>query len=145
MHIENDKAYELAQCMSKLFCLMKPKKFINDIKPSQMMVMVSIAHINIAKGYATPSMISDELGLSKSALTAILNTLEEKKLIQQSLSNEDRRMLLLSITSEAEKLLDVYHDNIQSSLLNLTTYLGEEDTEKLIYLIKKANNFFTKD
>ena len=145
MHTENDKAYELAQSMSKLFCLMKPKKFIKDIKPSQMMVLISIGHANKTKGFATPSMICDELSLSKSALTAILNTLEEKNLIQRKLSSEDRRMLLLTITDEAKKLHDLYHQNVQSSLLSLTSYLGEEDTEKLIELINKANNFFIKD
>ena len=44
-----------------------------------MMVIMSIAFLSKEKGVATPSLVCEELGLSKSGLTAILNTLEDKK------------------------------------------------------------------
>lgn len=144
MPINNEKSYELAQGLTKLFSLMKPKKIMKDVNPTQMMVIMSIAYICKDKGYATPSMISEELGLSKSALTAILNSLEEKNLIERQLSKEDRRMIMLKLTDKSVALHVEYHGKVNSSILNLANYLGEEDTEKFIQLISKANNYLNK-
>lgn len=88
MPIYNEKAYELAQVLTKLLCHMKPKKIMSDVNPSQMMVIMAITFSCKEKGYVTPSMISEELGLSKSALTAILNSLEEKKLYRKRVNQK---------------------------------------------------------
>jgi DNA-binding MarR family transcriptional regulator len=144
MPIYNEKAYELAQVLTKLLCHMKPKKIMSDVNPSQMMVIMAITFNCKEKGYVTPSMISEELGLSKSALTAILNSLEEKKYIERELSKEDRRMIMLKLTEKSVALHEEYHSKVNSSILNLANYLGEEDTEKFIQLITKANNFLNK-
>ena len=142
--ISSDKAYDLAQGLTKLLSFLKPKKFVKDIKPIQMMVLMSICFLTKENGYAIPSMISEELGLSKSALSAILNSLEQKKLLTRQLSSEDRRMLLLSLTKDAFKLMDTYHENVKISVMQLADYLGEDDTEKFIELLTKANKYLEK-
>lgn len=145
MAITQEKAYELAQSMIKLFVFFKPKKFINNVKPIEIMVLKTISIVG-KENHAgvTPSKICEELGLSKSALTAILNSLEERKFIDRTLSKDDRRMIFVSLTTEANKLMDTCHSDLQNTFLNLAEYLGEEDTLKFIELISKSQEFLMK-
>ena len=142
MSESSDKAYILAQELMKLFSYFKPKKFSGEIKIAQIIVIKSILFLNNEYGYATPSMVCEGLGMSKSNLTAILNFLEKKGLIKRKLSPEDRRKLLLSLTNDANKLLEHYHDQIKYSTSNLIDFFGEEDTKKFVELLTKANDYF---
>ncbi len=145
MALTSDKGYELTQGMQKLYISMKPRNFIKGIKPTQMMVMMCVYHNTKDEKTTTPSVICEELGLSKSALSAILNILEEKALIERHLSSDDRRMLILKLTDGAINLIGQYHDKIHKSIQEFTEYLGNEDTDEFIRLVNKANKFFAKD
>lgn len=144
MGVSPEKTYNLAQGMTKLVHCFKPKQFMKDIKPIQMMVIMSIKFMSNDNKNVTPTLICEELGLSKSALTATLNSLEEKGLVTRQLSPNDRRMLLLFLTETAMKLMNSFHDNVQISANNLANYLGDEDTDKFIELLAKSNEFLRK-
>ena len=145
MAISQDSAFELAQAMTKLFLLLKPKKNINNIKPIEFMVLKATSIIGKCKDNdVTPSKICEELGLSKSALTAVLNSLEDNGLIERNLSKDDRRMIFVSLTDKALTMMNEYHQSLQNSFKNLAEYLGEEDTAKFIELLNKSQYFISK-
>ncbi len=144
MSPDSDKTYDLSQAIFKLFSYFKPKHSFSDLKPTKIMVLMSIRHLVEENGYAVPSMICDELGLSKSSLTAILNEFEEQNFITREISKEDRRMLLLSLTEKAKAKICEHHSYMKKSISDLIDYLGEEDADKLTELIIKANNYFEK-
>lgn len=145
MPVESEKAYELAQTFTKLFVFFKPKRFIKDLKPTEMMVLMSVTFISKDGIVVTPSKICDKLGFSKSSLTAILNSLEEKELIERTLSKDDRRMIFINLTAQSKQLLNSYHNDVNNYLTNLADFLGEEDTEKFIELLKKAHTYISEN
>ena len=145
MSVSSEKGYELAQSIMKLFMFFKPKKNLYNIKPIEMMTIKSIAHIGAENTKdVTPKMICNELGLSKSALTAVLNSLEEKNFIERKLSKDDRRMILITLTEKASNFHEQFHLSMQNTLLNLAESLGEEETDKLIELLKKTYTYFSE-
>jgi len=145
MSIESERVYELAHSMMKLFIMLKPKKTVDSLNPIEFMVLRSISNEgNVGEADVTPTKICDELGLSKSALTGILNSLEEKNLIIRTLAKDDRRMILLTLTSEATKAMHSCHSYVKSSIHNLAEFLGEEDTENFIKLLNKSREFLAK-
>ena len=128
----------------KLFIFFKPKK-ISDLKPIEFIVLKAIRlNGRDNDNCVTPSKICDELGLSKSALTAILNSLEDKQIIERNLSHNDRRMIILTLTEKGQELINDCHAEIRTPFINLSEYLGEEDTLKLIDLLNKSYEFLSK-
>ena len=139
-----EKAYEIMQGLQKLFSIMKPKHYIKEISPAQIMVMMSIHFMSLENGYTSPSCICRELGMSKSALTPILNKLEESEYIERKLSGNDRRKFDLTLTPKANLVLEAYQKNMQITVLNLIEHLGDEQTEEFLRLINLANDFYSK-
>lgn len=136
---ENSKYLELSQSLIRLVKFFKPKPPTGLIKPPEMMVIMTLHFLN-RKGNNTvnPSDISDELGFSKSALTAILNSLEEKMLIERSVDEQDRRRIILKPTQGTIDLIEDHVNSVKNSALKLSKSFNKEDTEKLIELINKA-------
>lgn len=145
MKPSEEKAYDIMQGLQKLFNIMKPKQIIKSITPAAMMVMMSAYYLSNSKGYTTPSEISSELGMSKSALTFILNKLEHSGLIKRTLSSTDRRKFELTLTDSSKAILADYHKSIKKSVLSLMDDFGEKDTDEFLRLINKANNFYFND
>ena len=60
------------------------------------------------KGIHEPSALAKELELSPSRLTRILDTLEKRNLIVRTISEADRRGVLVSLTADGDKLIERY-------------------------------------
>lgn len=145
MKVSEEKAYDIMQGLQKLFNIMKPRHFIKEITPAAMMVMMSVHFLSEEKGYTTPSEICKELGMSKSALTFILNKLELSAMIERKLSVSDRRKIELSLTQKSRGILADYHKSMKKNVLSLMEDFGEKDTNEFLRLINKANNFYFND
>lgn len=134
-----NKSYDIAQCFTRLFRLTRPKKAEQLMKPTQLMVMLAIVRSKeTGKDGITPSEICHELGFSKSGLTALLNSLEQSGYIYRELSSEDRRKIIIRVTSKAEKIHEQFHNGVNSNLSGLSEYLGEDDTDELLRLLEKT-------
>ncbi|NLZ77154.1 MAG: MarR family transcriptional regulator [Spirochaetales bacterium] len=62
----------------------------------------------VEKGVAEPSALAKELNLSPSRLTRVIDSLEERELVQRTLSITDRRSLVISLTEAGEELVHAY-------------------------------------
>ncbi|ANQ53060.1 MarR family transcriptional regulator [Thermosipho sp. 1063] len=51
---------------------------------------------------------SEKMGLSKSAITVLIDKLENKKLVKRNRSSEDRRLILISPTNNGKKLFESF-------------------------------------
>ena len=72
-----------------------------NITPAQFEVLQKLYF----KGSMRMSDMSNELGVAKSTITGIVKGLEEKGYVGKRRSSDDRRVVLLSITSEGEKVI----------------------------------------
>jgi len=63
---------------------------------------------SIKRGIQEPGLIAQEMDLSPSRLTRILNVLEERKYITRKISEGDRRVISVQLTRQGDKLVTTY-------------------------------------
>lgn len=136
-----DKTYQIAQHFAKVCIFCKPRK--DDVlKPTEIMVLMQVcSNVKSDNEGIIPTEICEELGLSKSSLTALLNSLEDKGFIERELSSEDRRKIIVRATSKAKDFHNQFHKGLNNRFNGISEYLGEEEANKLIELLEKTHRF----
>ncbi len=92
-------------------------------------------------GEATPGEISRELGTSTARITAVLGSLEKKGLLERSMDSRDRRKILVALTQAGWKQAEALETEMLQTTRSLIEYMGEEDTETGIRLLKKLQGW----
>ena len=86
---------------------MRRKRISADIIFHEFLLLRKIQRIQTEKNDPVyPSDLSDKLNLSKSYITAVLNSLEKKELIVRTLDTADRRRLPVLITDKGRQIFD---------------------------------------
>lgn len=87
-----------------------------------------------------PSMLSDNLYVSRSRVTATLSSLRKKAYITMEISEVDRRKMCVTLTEEGEEFIKAKQKNVEGYFQQLVEGLGKQDTIHLIELIEKSIN-----
>lgn len=108
-------------------------------KNQSMAVMI----IGKAEGI-TPTALSKLINMEKGSLTALIDSLVEKKLAIRSNDPEDRRKILLSLTSEGIEHMKAIEEQSKQELLLMVANLDEKEVNQmhdslkiLVELLKK--------
>lgn len=139
---EKNISFNLARSIMKLFLMLKPKRQPSNIKPIETMIIMCVNGMLHKEKYVTPSMVCNELGISKSNLTNMLNSLEKKGFLKREFCPEDRRNVSIVLMPKAEEIHIQFHEEMDRKIMELTNHLGEEDTIKLVELLSKSLSFF---
>ena len=86
----------------------------------------------------SPSEIGEILGISRPAITAILNTLEEKDLILRTMDHLDKRRILVELSQKGRAGLEEVENEMLKRVGQIMQALGEEQSEQLRSLLNKA-------
>ncbi|PYE52317.1 MarR family transcriptional regulator [Paenibacillus barcinonensis] len=81
--------------------------------------------------------VARQLSLSSGATTIVLNQLESENLIQRVRSEEDRRIVWLSLTEEGEQLARMLNANRGRMTWELLQALTEEEQQLMLGMLKK--------
>lgn len=112
----------------------KSHKQINDSMHGENFVLL---YISQHKGNVIPSDISNEMGITSARIAATLNSLEGKGLIERRIDADDRRRILIDLTEQGKEQVQKHYKMITSMVTNMLEYLGEEDAEEFIRIMKK--------
>ena len=88
--------------------------------------------------------LSNIFDMPPSAITPLINSLEEKGFVRRKNSPTDRRIVIAELT---EKGFDFFEKNNKLFLEKaeqLCEYLGEEDSQTLIRITNKVSDFFNQ-
>lgn len=113
---------------------MELKKYL-PIRPSEMAVINIITQRG---GKFTPLMIAEMLGVSKQMITSHVAALTEKGYITKEQSKTDKRSFFMIPTEKAITLANEFNDRQMRNLKQIEAELGEEDFDKLVSLLGKA-------
>lgn len=83
-----------------------------------------------------PSKLSKELGLSRSALSPILNELEKKGCIHRVLDEKDRRQIIVQLKMNPNEFMS----ERKNEIIKMLSVLSDDDTKQLYEYLKKMNN-----
>ncbi len=87
--------------------------------------------------------ISKILNLPPSAVTPVINRLEERNLIIRKNSPVDRRIVLVELTDRGHEFFKKRQEFFFRKAVQLCNYLGEEDAREFVRLFKKASEFMS--
>ncbi|MDR6673549.1 MarR family transcriptional regulator [Xanthomonas sp. 1678] len=87
-------------------------------------------------GTLSPSQLSDAASEKSANITRLTSHLVDKGLIQRSPSAEDRRMLLLRLTAEGERLIAAFMPDVFAQLSGYAQHLQRAELAQLEALLK---------
>jgi DNA-binding MarR family transcriptional regulator len=111
-----------------------------ETKRSEMAVL-SVLEGKIKENGLMITEISKMLKLPPSAITPVINNLEERHLIIRKNSPGDRRIVLVELTDTGHEFYNKKQEFFFRKSVQLCNYLGEEDAQEFVRLFKKASEF----
>lgn len=88
-------------------------------------------------GRATTSELSDSFCVGKSTITSIMTRLFDKRLIERTPDDRDRRILYLSLTDKGRQLADVIDARIRERLSAVMNHFGRLEALQFIETFEK--------
>jgi DNA-binding MarR family transcriptional regulator len=81
------------------------------------------------------SGISDELGVTRRNITALVDGLEEEGLVRRLPHPTDRRAIVIELTEEGGQTMDTLYDEHRKAVAELFVGLSEKDRRELVRLL----------
>lgn len=135
---ENYLPYQIVKLkllMGKLFTRLL-KIYDIDLSPEQ----AQILGLLMEKGNLCMNAISNDLCIDNSAVTRLIDVLEQKQFVQRTISKEDRRMRVITITSKGKKEILRTFELSKNNKEILLQNIEKADESKLIEMMKKMQN-----
>ena len=109
------------------------KKFNRNISISQIMFLWKLNEKESEK----LSVMAKEIGYTSGAITGITSKLVDKGYIERKAQENDRRVILITITEKGKALLDEAQKQGQNALNEVYAALGEDEVAQLLQIKKK--------
>lgn len=109
-------------------------QMVSGITGSQFFVLKKIEN----KGRLTVSEVAEELGVSLSAITALVDRLVKAGLAVRSRDEQDRRLVWLEATDKGKGILEKCIESRRKVAAKYFGKLSESDMEKLIEIYEKV-------
>lgn len=127
---------ELLIELHRLLFWFKPKHKKSELSFAEIMVLTALYKEQCgSKQDLLPSTLSEELGLSRSALSPILNELEKKGCIERQFDENDRRQIIIRLKNNPEDFMKERKEMISIVIQSL----NEEERNQFLNLLKKIN------
>lgn len=138
-------AYQLREVM---YIMGKNKTFHmqNDcsMRKSDFMFLHGIVCMNEAKPIKM-SDISAYFDITPPAVSQIIARLEKLDYVKREIMEHDRRSVYVSILENGLNKIKQVEKQMNEDMINMISFIGEEDTIELIRILQKMNNYKRKD
>lgn len=111
------------------------------ISKGEFFMLHTIIHLTHKKDDDNPgvkiSVLCEKTEMSKPAASQMLNSLEDKGLVERIVTKSDRRVVYVTLTEEGKKVLDQAALHMTNLVEKVVERLGPEDTKELTRLFDK--------
>ncbi|WP_171014940.1 MarR family winged helix-turn-helix transcriptional regulator [Culicoidibacter larvae] len=108
----------------------------------QMIIMYLRKHSG--QGDLKISDLGKLLELAPSTISPIIHSLETNGFIERYHNQDDRRVAYIRLSKYGFEQAEKVRKNFRETLQGLADYLGQEDTEKLVEILRKTYKYATK-
>lgn len=85
-----------------------------------------------------PSDLADKLGMTRGAISKLVERLRRKKLVKRSMAKGDRRFQTVALTVAGRKLVPVLAALADENDREYFGHLGREDASRLVSMLKEV-------
>ena len=129
---EIDKSYEIMRSIKNVKETLhhnfhKKFKDLNLTAPQGMLI-----GILVRKGQMKVSDLSDEMALSNSTVSGIIDRLEKNKFVERKRSEEDRRVVMVDVTEDFRKEAKERFKTVEDSLSSVMELATPEEAEEVL-------------
>lgn len=144
MKIQNEDIEKLTLYMEKLIFQLKENEddhrnkccAVQDLHLHEIQVIVCLGQ----NGPSKMKDIGDNLSVSLSNLTVIVDKLEEKGLAERIRSTEDRRIVMVHLSEKGQSIFDDHHDMKLEMCKNMLQKLTAQEQASYLKLMHKITN-----
>lgn len=97
------------------------------------------------EGKCTSTELAEKCHVNKSAITAIINRLYEKGLIERNRDENDRRVIYLSLTDKGKNLFLNVEEKIHKFVGSFIKKFDDQEIEAFITTYEKLSNILTSN
>lgn len=143
MNILTQQTKQIAGLLPKIARNLQIAPLIDEVKPglttSQLIVLLILKDMN---GVAIPvGKLSQELAISFSAVSGIIDRLHRDKLIERSHSRQDRRLVLVKLTGTGEKMVEKLLKAFEDLLSNVLKKMSESERQTIVKAVERVSEF----
>jgi len=132
--------FELVDLMFKTFRLMKDEmSFTNNLTHLSILQIQTLIFLKQNKKNSM-SDIAQYFHIELPSATSLLNKLCDQKLVERYEDENDRRLVMISLTDEGKKLLQQAMNQRRKKLEKTLSYLSEKEKNELLNIMKTLNN-----
>jgi DNA-binding MarR family transcriptional regulator len=95
-------------------------------------------------GRCTSSELADAFEVNKSAITAIINRMVDRKLIKRTRDESDRRVVYLTLTDAGTKLFEKMEEKVLTLVESIITKFDEKEIQKFLQTYEKLAEILLK-
>lgn len=110
---------------------------VDQITDTQFVVLRALK-----KGPCNTSFLAHMLGVTLSAITALINRLHKMELVTRERQEEDRRQVWITVTPKGLQVLNEVEEKRDLLLALYLSKMPAEEREQLLYLLNKAVKLF---
>ena len=108
-------------------------------------IFFALNYLALHGNTAYPKELSREMAVSSARIAALLNHLEEEKLIQRSPDLRDNRQIIVSLTDKGLQLIRRKREEIMNIVAETLADLGQEDAEAFLRIQERiVQNFLQR-
>lgn len=96
-----------------------------------------IMYISRRGGGVLPGEISNKMNITSARVAAALSSLENKGLITRTMDSNDRRKILVNLTTAGEELAESYEQKALENAKQMLELLGEQDALEFVRILGK--------
>ena len=85
---------------------------------------------------ANTGLLSEHLAIGKSAVSQMLNSLEDKGMVERSVNRQDRRLFDLRVTEKGGEVLQAQKDKFLSVIITALDRMEEKDRSEFVRLME---------
>lgn len=135
----NKKAEEIFETLTKR------KKYIGELSSNISQGESGVLlYLSNAKSNVSQSELSENLGVTMPRIVAVINTLQNKELIEKNLDSNDKRKSIISITNKGKDNIIKKKKDAIKFIQNVIKELDEQEIEQYIAISKKIEQISNK-
>ncbi len=134
----NDK--ELATKLLKDLWNNRPNRFNNFLDEFNKGEFGLLNYIYFETKEVSAGILSEKLKVSTARIASILNSLEAKKLIKRKMGTDDKRKVVVEITTEGKEIIKKYQEEVVNKVSYIISKIGQEKAKQYFDIMLEINS-----
>ena len=111
------------------------------VSASEMQALMLIGKSPHQEGPVRPGFVASHMHVTKSALSQLLKSLEQKGMITRQRDSQDSRAVLLAATPKGQEVIEQADAMRKKDTEDLMAYLGADNLRALLTLLERVADF----